>query len=100
MPHIVSPTGALPRHPATSVEGRDACGRTGVNPSLTGNDVPVSRNASPTSSRAARDLDVPAATRTRPSGWRDPRLWVGVVLVTGSVVAGARILSAADDMTQ
>ena len=31
-------------------------------------------------------------------GWRDPRLWVGVVLVTGSVVAGARLLAAADDM--
>jgi Flp pilus assembly protein CpaB len=43
---------------------------------------------------------VPAATRTRTPGWRDPRLWVGVVLVTGSVVAGARILSSADDMTQ
>lgn len=42
---------------------------------------------------------MPAATRTRSPGWRDPRLWVGVVLVTGSVVAGARILSGADDMT-
>ncbi|NPD03453.1 flagellar biosynthesis protein FlgA [Nocardioides sp. zg-1308] len=43
--------------------------------------------------------DVPVATRAATSGWRDPRLWVGVVLVTGSVVAGARLLSTADDMT-
>ena len=50
-------------------------------------------------SRQARAGDVPAATRTSSPGWRDPRLWVGVVLVTGSVVAGARILSTADDMT-
>ncbi|MBD3914990.1 hypothetical protein [Nocardioides hwasunensis] len=50
-------------------------------------------------SRAPRDPDVPAAARLRSPGWRDPRLWVGVALVTGSVVAGARILSTADDMT-
>ncbi|WP_297625805.1 hypothetical protein [Nocardioides sp.] len=49
-------------------------------------------------SRAPR-TDVPAATRTTSPGWRDPRLWIGVVLVTGSVVAGARLLSGADDMT-
>jgi Flp pilus assembly protein CpaB len=42
---------------------------------------------------------VPPATRSTSPGWRDPRLWVGVVLVTGSVVAGARLLSEADDMT-
>lgn len=72
-----------------------------------GNDDLVSRNASRTLSRpstraSARDprgVDVPAATRSSPPGWRDPRLWVGVVLVTGSVVAGARLLSTADDMT-
>ena len=46
-----------------------------------------------------RDVDVPAATRAATPGWRDPRLWIGVVLVAGSVVAGARILSDADDMT-
>ena len=39
----------------------------------------------------------PAATRTRPPGWRDPRLWVGVAIVAASVIAGARILAAADD---
>lgn len=37
------------------------------------------------------------AQRVRRPGWRDPRLWVGVVLVAGSVVAGARLLGAADD---
>jgi hypothetical protein len=76
-----------------------------------GNDGAVPRNTSRTLSRAsrasahssahssARAGDVPAATRASTPGWRDPRLWVGVVLVTGSVVAGARILSGADDMT-
>ncbi len=65
-----------------------------------GNDGAVPRNASRTPARAsARPGDVPAATRPTTPGWRDPRLWIGVVLVTGSVVAGARILSGADDMT-
>jgi len=40
------------------------------------------------------------AQRVRRPGWRDPRLWVGVVLVAGSVVAGARLLAAADDTVQ
>ena len=30
-------------------------------------------------------------------GWRDPRLWVGVAIVAACVVAGARLLAAADD---
>ncbi len=42
------------------------------------------------------DLATPAQRVRRP-GWRDPRLWIGVVLVAGSVVAGARLLAAADD---
>ncbi|MCY7400565.1 MAG: hypothetical protein LH477_06355 [Nocardioides sp.] len=50
-------------------------------------------------SRKPRPVDVPAATRSTSPGWRDPRLWVGVVLVTGSVVAGARIMAGADDTT-
>ena len=50
-------------------------------------------------SRIVPRNDVPPASRTSPPGWRDPRLWIGVVLVTGSVVAGARLLSGADDMT-
>ncbi|WP_243059327.1 hypothetical protein [Nocardioides sp. SR21] len=40
---------------------------------------------------------VPPATRAARPGWRDPRLWVGVLLVAVSVVAGARLLAAADD---
>lgn len=64
-----------------------------------GNDARVSRKPSRSPARDERVLDVPAATRTRSPGWRDPRLWIGVVLVTGSVVAGARILAGADDMT-
>lgn len=39
----------------------------------------------------------PPATRVARPGWRDPRLWVGVLLLTGSVVLGARLLAAADD---
>ena len=38
-----------------------------------------------------------AAARVSAPGWRDPRLWVGVLLVAVSVVAGARLFSAADD---
>ena len=60
-----------------------------------GNDDRVSRKPS----RPTRPVDVPAASRTTPPGWRDPRLWIGIALVTGSVVAGARILAGADDMT-
>ena len=59
----------------------------------------VSRNVSRTPSRKSRTVDVPAASRTGAPGWRDPRLWIGIALVTGSVVAGARVLSGADDMT-
>ena len=47
----------------------------------------------------ATDSAAPAQRVRRP-GWRDPRLWVGVVLVAGSVVAGSRILAAADDTVQ
>lgn len=50
-----------------------------------------------TVSRNPRPADMPAAVRSRTSGWRDPRLWIGLVLVAGSVVAGARILGQADD---
>jgi hypothetical protein len=62
--------------------------------------------------RVARDLggatgatgapagEVPAALRGRRTAWRDPRLWIGVVLVAASVVVGARVLAAADDTVQ
>lgn len=42
----------------------------------------------------------PAVRSSAASGWRDPRLWVGVALVAASVVAGARLLAAADDTVQ
>ena len=41
--------------------------------------------------------DVPAALRGQRPAWRDPRLWIGIVLVAASVVVGARVLAAADD---
>ena len=41
--------------------------------------------------------EVPPAVRASRPGWRDPRLWVGVVIVAVSVVAGARLVAAADD---
>ena len=31
------------------------------------------------------------------AGWRDPRLWIGLLIVAGSVVLGSRLLAAADD---
>lgn len=40
---------------------------------------------------------VPAATRSTAPGWRDPRLWIGLLIVAVSVVVGARVLAAADD---
>lgn len=39
----------------------------------------------------------PAARRLTLRRWRDPRLWVGLLLVASSVVVGARVLAAADD---
>jgi hypothetical protein len=43
---------------------------------------------------------VPPATRTSSPGWRDPRLWIGLLIVAVSVVAGSRLLAAADDTVQ
>lgn len=39
----------------------------------------------------------PVAQRLTAGRWRDPRLWVGLVLVAASVLVGARLLAAADD---
>ena len=39
----------------------------------------------------------PAAQRLALRRWRDPRLWVGLVLVASSVLVGQRVLAAADD---
>ncbi|HEU4812573.1 MAG TPA: hypothetical protein VFT00_10580 [Nocardioides sp.] len=38
----------------------------------------------------------PSAVRAATPGWRDPRLWVGLVIVAVSVVAGAKLVGAAD----
>lgn len=38
--------------------------------------------------------------RSTASGWRDPRLWIGVAIVAASVVVGARVLASADDTVQ
>lgn len=50
--------------------------------------------------RVNSDLGIPETTpavrATRP-GWRDPRLWIGVAIVAVSVVAGARLVAAADE---
>lgn len=44
--------------------------------------------------------DAPPAIRaTRPT-WRDPRLWVGVVLLAGSVLLGVRVVATADDSVE
>lgn len=37
------------------------------------------------------------AVRTARTGWRDPRLWIGILLLSVSVVAGARLMATADD---
>lgn len=47
--------------------------------------------------RTSKDLPAPAAARLRPPSWRDPRLLVGILLVVGSVVLGARLVAAADE---
>ncbi|PJI95215.1 SAF domain-containing protein [Luteimicrobium subarcticum] len=44
-------------------------------------------------------LPAPVAARLRRPSWRDPRLLVGLVLVAGSVAAGAAVVSAARTTT-
>lgn len=54
--------------------------------------------AQPSDADPARDLGTsPAAVRLRVRRWRDPRLWLGVLLVAASVLAGATLFSRADD---
>lgn len=43
------------------------------------------------------DLRPPPAVRAAAAGWRDPRLVVGVLIVAGCVLLGARVLAGADD---
>ncbi len=49
----------------------------------------------------AGDADIraasPSANRSGRARWRDPRLWLGALLVLASVVIGAKVLAAADD---
>ena len=45
-------------------------------------------------------MEAPPAARATAPGWRDPRLWIGVALVAGSIVVGAKVVSDAGDMTQ
>jgi hypothetical protein len=54
-------------------------------------------SVAPQLSRQSLPPAVPAALRTTRPGWRDPRLWVGILLVVVSVVGGARVLASADD---
>lgn len=56
----------------------------------------MTATSEPGSSSGALE-DVPAAVRSRRSGWRSPRLAIGVVLVAGCVVLGARTFAAADE---
>lgn len=58
--------------------------------------MPVTRRPAPRP-QTGGVAPVPAATRAARPGWRDPRLWVGVLIVAVSVVAGARLLASADD---
>jgi hypothetical protein len=52
------------------------------------------RPAPPTASAVPES---PAARRLTLHRWRDPRLWVGLVLVAASVLVGSRLLATADD---
>lgn len=47
--------------------------------------------------RSASAASSPPALRGRRPSWRDPRIAVGVLLVAGSVLLGARVLAGADD---
>ena len=74
--------------------------------SLAGHDETVARNLGDATAAASASgglptaSDVPAALRGQRPAWRDPRLWIGIVLVAASVVVGARVLAAADDTVQ
>ena len=48
-------------------------------------------------SRESAPSAVRRAVRHQRPGWRDPRILVGVVIVAASVLAGVKILTAADD---
>lgn len=60
--------------------------------------LPISE---PTAPRLTAPLELspasPAASRRDSKRWRDPRLWIGVLLVLLSVAVGAKLMAAADD---
>src|SRR6478752_1026175 len=80
-----------------------ACGWLGFTSPARGDHVVVSlgvRYDDPDAGHRTGDRGVspvPPAVRATTPGWRDPRLWIGVLIVTVSVVAGSRLLTAADD---
>ncbi|KRF18792.1 hypothetical protein ASG90_02520 [Nocardioides sp. Soil797] len=41
--------------------------------------------------------EAPTAQRASTSGWRDPRLWIGVALVAASILIGVKVIGGADD---
>ena len=41
--------------------------------------------------------DLPAARRSSPPGWRDPRLWIGLAIVAASMVVGSLVLGTSDE---
>jgi hypothetical protein len=45
----------------------------------------------------AQQDTAPKAIRSQRPGWRNPRLLLGIALVAGSVLLGARLMAAADD---
>lgn len=67
---------------------------------MTRDTVPVHDGAVTSLGDSTTSATPPPASRATTPGWRDPRLWIGVVIVAVSVVAGARLLSAADDSVQ
>jgi len=59
--------------------------------------VSVDRRAVPVEELRPPDLTSPSASRVRRVRWRDPRLWLGILLVAASVLLGARLLASSDD---
>lgn len=62
--------------------------------------LPAQRSGMHAPRHPEQSPDSPSAHRSTRAGWRDPRLVVGIVLLTVSVVAGARIVGGADAMTE
>lgn len=44
--------------------------------------------------------EAPPAVRATPAAWRDPRLWIGVALVSASVLVGSRVVGSAGETTE